>query len=232
MQGSGWVARAGGRRHQRARRRGRGRHDGRARRRRRARRARRSSSTRTTTSRCCACRGSERRALRPARHGRRSGRGRDPRLPRERSLPRGAGTARADADRDQPGRVRQWAGPPAHDLAARPDPLRELRRAGRRRRRAGGRDGVRRHDQRLERAASACRPASSTPRSPRAGAGRHRSLRALAGRPAGAGSCPTGPGCVRRAAACVAAVRPRSARPQISTPATVSLRPTGPSSVP
>ena len=107
--------------------------------------------------------------------------GRDPRLSR-RTVPTGPSPGRLgdDADGDQPGRLRRRAGPAADDLAARADPLRELGRAGGRRDRRRGRDGVRRHDVRDRRAGSACRRGSCGPRCARQRAGRHGALRARA----------------------------------------------------
>ena len=113
---------------------------------------RRSSSTPTTTSPCCGSPGLGAPALEPAHAGATVG---EPvailGYPEERPLPGRARPARRDAHGDQPGRVRQRAGAAAHDLAARADPVRQLGRAGRRRRRARGRDRVRRHHVRAAR---------------------------------------------------------------------------------
>ena len=93
-----------------------------------------------------------------------------------------AGPPGRDAHGAEPRRLRKRPGAQAHDLAARDDPVGQLGRAGRRLRRPGGRDGVRRDDKRLgrglRRAAGDRRGGSRSRRA----AGRHRALRALAGR--------------------------------------------------
>ena len=131
VEGSGWVARAGPRGHERPRRRGPERHDGAAARPRAGLDARRRSrSTRATTSRCCASPGWTRRRCRWRRVRARGHVGGDPRLPAQRALrrPRRRGSAptREVITQDAYGRgpVRRL-----DHVAARARALRQLRRA-------------------------------------------------------------------------------------------------------
>ncbi len=104
--------------------------------------------------------------------------GRDPRVPRERPVPRGGRPARRHLDGDHPGRLRARPRAPLDHLAARSRAPGQLGRAGGRRPRARGHDGVCRHGlgrwaQRVRRARRRCVRRAGQRQRP----GRHRPLR-------------------------------------------------------